>query len=317
MLTVCKLATLIYGLCFLEFCVNNLKCGTSPTKVQRPISSGEVSCRLPNIDPFDASSMRYFLPIVPIACERDATLFTSYRDGLLKVVVYHDRGAPVTNLSFQTIHRQTGGSDSGFRLGNRRPLKYKAPVLKLNHDFIQVNAEFFNGVKQTDFHAQVVPKSHVLRRVPQQRAGIPSNIVILGLDQTSHATFQRLLGSSYKFLQNELQAFMFNGFSLVGEGTTPQLTALLTGRSLEENCKIHEARTGFKGSGTVDPWPFIFKTLKEYGYATMFSEDAPPIGKLVTSTSFLQCTDLFYFLCSVSKQSLGALCVFPIASNYC
>ena len=243
--------------------------------------------------------MRYFLPIVPIACERDATIFTSYRDGLLKVVVYHDRGAPVTNLSFQTIHRQTGGSDSGFRLGNRRPLKYKAPVLRLNHDFIQANAEFFNGVKQTDFHAQVVPKSHVLRRVSQQRAGIPLNIVILGLDQTSHATFQRLVRSSYKFLQDELQAFMFNGFSLVGEGTTPQLTALLTGRSLEENCKIHEARTGFKGAGTVDPWPFIFRTLKEYGYATMFSEDAPPIGKLVTSISFLECTYLFYFLCQV------------------
>lgn len=243
--------------------------------------------------------MRYFLRIVPIACERDATLFTGYRDGLLKVVVDHDRGAPVTNLSFQTIHRQTGGSDSGFCLGNRRPLKYKAPVLKLNHDFIQVNAEFSNGMKQTDFHAQVVPKGHVLRRVPQQRAGIPLNIVILGLDQTSHATFQRLVRSSYKFLQDELQAFMFNGFSLVGEGTTPQLTALLTGRSLEENCKFHEARIGFKGAGAVDPWPFIFKTLKEYGYATMFSEDAPPIGKLVTSTSFLEYTYLFYFLCQV------------------
>lgn len=72
---------------------------------------------------------------------------------------------------------------------------------------------------------------------------------------------------------------MFKGFSLVGEATTPQLTALLTGRTVEENCELHEARTGFVGARTVDEWPFIFKTLKEHGYATLFSEDAPPIGK--------------------------------------
>ena len=132
---------------------------------------------------------------------------------------------------------------------------------------------------QTDFHAQVIPKPAVLQRKALQRAGLPLNIIILGLDQTSQATFQRLLPDSYEFLRNELQASMFKGFSLVGEATTPQLTALLTGRTVEENNKIHEARTGFEGAKTVDEWPFIFKTLKEHGYATLFSEDAPPMGK--------------------------------------
>ena len=102
-------------------------------------------------------------------------------------------------------------------------------------------------------------------------------------DQTSRATFQRLLPKSYKFLQDELQAFIFKGFSLVGEATTPQLTALLTGRTVEENCEIHEARTGFAGARTVDEWPFIFKTLKKHGYVTLFSEDAPPMGKKMIS----------------------------------
>ena len=243
--------------------------------------------------------MKYFqnrAERVPLVCDREATLFTRYRDGLLEVVTNHDRGAPVTDLSFQTIHREASGSDTGFRLGVRTPLKYKGPVLKLNHDFIQVNAEFFNGMTQTDFHAQVVPKRDVLRRKAQQKPGIPLNIIILGLDQTSHATFQRLLTSSYKFLRDELQAFMFKGFSLVGEGTTPQLTALLTGRTVEENCKMHEARTGFAGAGTVDEWPFIFKTLKKHGYATMFSEDAPPIGKVKPTKDFC----LFIYVFAVS-----------------
>ncbi len=139
---------------------------------------------------------------------------------------------------------------------------------------------------QNDFHAQVIPKPAVLKRKPRHRAGLPLNIIILGLDQTSQATFQRLLPDSYKFLRDELQAFMFKGFSLVGEATTPQLTALLTGRTVEENCKRHEARTGFDGAGTLDKWPFIFKTFKKYGYATLFSEDAPPVGKEICSFIF-------------------------------
>lgn len=168
-------------------------------------------------------------------------------------------------------------------MGKPTFLKYKGPVAEPNHDFIKIRAEFVNGMIQTDFHAQVIPKPSVLQRKPLQRAGLPLNIIILGLDQTSRATFQRLLPKSYKFLQDELQAFIFKGFSLVGEATTPQLIALLTGRTVEENCEIHEARTGFAGARTVDEWPFIFKTLNKHGYVTLFSEDAPPMGKKMIS----------------------------------
>ena len=189
-------------------------------------------------------------------------------------------------ISFQTILRNNG-SDSGFTLGESKPLKYKGNPVYVGTDYIQVNAEFTNGMIQTDFHAQVRPKLNVLNRRARYKAGIPLNIVILALDQTSHATFQRLLPESYKFLRDDLQAFIFDGFSLVGEATTPQITALLTGRTVEDNCEKHEARTGFEGAGTVDKWPFIFKTLKKYGYVTMFSEDAPPIGNNIVSVRLL------------------------------
>ena len=115
-------------------------------------------------------------------------------------------------LAFQTIHRANDGSDSGFLLGENEPLKFKQPAVNVSHDFVQINVEFFNGLIQTDFHAQVVAKPEVQQRSALQKAGLPLNIIILGLDQTSHATFQRLLSSSYKFLRDELHAFMFKGF---------------------------------------------------------------------------------------------------------
>ena len=211
--------------------------------------------------------------------------------GSSKLCCYCFTGAPLKRITYQTIHRKSD-SDWGYTLGKPTLLRYKGPIANVNHDFIRINAEFANGMMQYDFHAQVIPKPAVLKRNALQKAGLPLNIVILGLDQTSQATFQRLLPNSYQILRDDFKAFIFKGFSLVGEATTPQLTALLTGRTVEENCKLHEARTGFDGAGTLDEWPFIFQTFKEYGYATLFSEDAPPVGKQICSSFFsLSCTN--------------------------
>ena len=132
---------------------------------------------------------------------------------------------------------------------------------------------------QTDYHARVVPKPDVIARRAKFTAGIPLNIAIVGFDGTSTGNFQRLLPETFAFLRDELKSFIFEGFSLLGEATTPQLTGLLTGRTLEENCAKHEGRRGYKDAAPIDEWPFIFRTLEEHGYATMFSEDAPEIGK--------------------------------------
>lgn len=130
-----------------------------------------------------------------------------------------------------------------------------------------------------DYHAYAAPKPSVLqRKTNHPDKGIPLNIIILGLDGNSNANFQRFLPDAYKYLREDLKAFIFDGFSTLGEATTPQLTGLLTGRTLEDNCAKHEARRGVSDD-PVDQWPFIFKPLVDHGYATMFSEDAPSIGK--------------------------------------
>lgn len=65
------------------------------------------------------------------------------------------------------------------------------------------------------------------------------------------------------------------GETIVGDGTTAQLSALLTG--IEEK-RQPEARRRKGSSQPVDNWRWIFKDYKEKGYATMFSEDSPELA---------------------------------------
>jgi len=65
------------------------------------------------------------------------------------------------------------------------------------------------------------------------------------------------------------------GETIVGDGTTAQLSAMLTG--IEEKRQA-EARRRISSSQPVDSWRWIFKDFKEKGYATMFSEDSPGLA---------------------------------------
>ena len=64
----------------------------------------------------------------------------------------------------------------------------------------------------------------------------------------------------------------FLGETIVGDGTTAQLCAMLTGIAEK---KQPEARRSENSSDTVDRWRWIFKDFKQKGYATLFSEDSP------------------------------------------
>lgn len=136
-----------------------------------------------------------------------------------------------------------------------------------------------DGSEQKYFHASVSEILDVAQR--KETHSSPLNIMILALDRTSAAHFQRMLPKTYAFLKDELNSIMFKSYSIVGENTTPAMSAFLTGRSLSENCQFKEARKGVKNSTFVDEWPFIFKDLKRLGFATMWSEDQPEIGKYI------------------------------------
>ena len=144
-------------------------------------------------------------------------------------------------------------------------------------DFLRVTIRFRDGSEQTDFHASISEIPEVSEQ--EETHSSPLNVMILAFDGTSAAHFERMLPKTYTYLKDNLESIMVKGYSVVGESTTPQLTALLTGRSLEENCDFSEARKEYASSTFVDVWPFIYKDLKRLGIVTMWSEDDYHIGK--------------------------------------
>jgi hypothetical protein len=99
---------------------------------------------------------------------------------------------------------------------------------KINEEFLQVETMASSGEKIVEYHAEVVPKVEALQR-KRSGKGLNVNVLLVGFDSTSSAQMQRALPKVYKFLKDDLCSYVFDGYSIVGDGTTPQLTAMLTG----------------------------------------------------------------------------------------
>ena len=122
---------------------------------------------------------------------------------------------------------------------------------------MEVDVKLENSGTAKEFLLHVVPREN-LKRKPTKLPGIPLNILIIGIDSLSHASAKRKLPKIYNFLQ-ELDAYIFQGHVVTGDGTTQQLTPMLTGLAFSEQ---YEARSGFKGAATLDGWTWIYKHLK-------------------------------------------------------
>ena len=132
----------------------------------------------------------------------------------------------ITSFTYQPILRPEH-KDWGFVSGNEVSLQAQERKFKLDSEFIRVHLTTADGKKHVEYHAQVVPSS---LEEAHSKAGLPLSVVIIGFDSLSAAHFQRALPEAYKFMSDELNSFFLKGYSIVGDGTTPALTALMTGQ---------------------------------------------------------------------------------------
>ena len=79
--------------------------------------------------------------------------------------------------------------------------------------------------------------------------------------------YGKFLSAIWNIIVNCRYFITNQGHTIVGDGTTSQLTGILIG-DLEAN--LPEARLNFPRSGSVNRWPFIFEDYNQKGYAILF-----------------------------------------------
>ena len=143
---------------------------------------------------------------------------------------------------YQSIFRPQH-KDWGVILGDEVSLQAKDGQLRLDSEFIRVKLTTAQGTKHVEYHAQVVPKPLPVNH--RKENGLPLSVVIIGLDSLSAAHFQRALPEAYKFMKEEMNSVFLKGYSVVGDGTTPALAALMTGKQRSEGRAGTEQDTNF------------------------------------------------------------------------
>lgn len=137
----------------------------------------------------------------------------------------------ISSLMYQSIFRPQH-KDWGVIFGDEVSLQAKDGQFRLDSEFIRVKLTTAQGTKHVEFHAQVVPKPLPVNH--RKENGFPLSVVIIGLDSLSAAHFQRALPEAYKFMKEEMNSVFLKGYSVVGDGTTPALAALMTGKQGRE-----------------------------------------------------------------------------------
>lgn len=153
------------------------------------------------------------------------------------------------------MHRPEG-NDFTWKLG--RPVAVEGKTATVSDEFIELTLKLANGDVLKEYLLQVMPRPELTQR-QATKTELGLNVLIFAMDSISNGHAQRKLPKSYEYIRDVLQGYVFMGHSAVGDGTTEQLAALLSGKGEREQ---PESRRGMPGAQVVDSWDWIFKKAK-------------------------------------------------------
>ena len=259
-----------------------------------PSLTNQHTCKLPKLNPWDPS-IRHLLEDVgdDPGCRNGfpAPAFDVVANRLVLTGEVNADEVDFKQVNVETIHRNDEDDNNvHFRnqgnpfTGNLSSDDFNISNIINASDFFKLIYTMKTGKENTHYFARVVPQLDAMRearlvREGMERQGKPEglklNVVMLGFDSVSAASFRRKMPKSLDFLKTSLKTFSISGQTVIGDGTTPALTAMLTGLYETE---APEGRQGFDNSAPVDKWPWLMKLYKEHGYVTMMAEDDPLTG---------------------------------------
>ncbi|KAL9983543.1 hypothetical protein ACROYT_G005730 [Oculina patagonica] len=250
------------------------------------------TCKLPKLNPWDPSISHLLKDVGnDPGCRNGYPLpaFDVIDNRLVLSGEVNASSIDFSEVNVETIHRDSGHDSSVHYAKQGNPFNASAvefqPSNVINKsDFLIVKYKLTSGKEVTSYLARAVPQRDAIdesKRMRQEfkrqgkNEGLGLNVVMLGFDSVSAANFRRKMPKSINFLKTSLKTYFISGQTVIGDATTPALTAMLTGLYETEP---PEGREGYANSAPIDKWPWIMKQYKEHGYVTMMTEDDPTMG---------------------------------------
>ena len=230
---------------------------STKAKVQFAASKEEpLTCKIPTFDPFHPHVSRLQVNVgtnLRKIC-RSMYPYTPVFNVVNNKLTLKDGVKPdsisMNSIQLQEIIRE---DDKNFMYHKtRNPFNGLSNIYESNDigksDFFRVKYKI-KGREASDLYARVSPRLDVLERQTKlardfKEKGLPLNVLMIGFDSTSRANFVRKLPRVKAYLETKLTTFIMEGMSIVGDATTPILTAMLTGK---DETVLPEGRTSYGG----------------------------------------------------------------------
>uniref|UniRef100_A0A914VUB8 DUF229 domain containing protein n=1 Tax=Plectus sambesii TaxID=2011161 RepID=A0A914VUB8_9BILA len=146
-------------------------------------------------------------------------------------------------------------------------------------DFFRAECNATKNMSWSNLFATIVPDLSAIEKakaVKKSAAATNLNVYIIGFDSLSSLMFQRKLKKTYKFLVQDLEAVILEGYNIVGDGTPQAWIPILTAQT---ELELPLTRKRYKNASYIDDvYPMIWRNFSERGYVTLYAEDSAAFG---------------------------------------
>ncbi|KAK3096015.1 hypothetical protein FSP39_021950 [Pinctada imbricata] len=228
-------------------------------------------CVIPNIDPFDPSILKFVSHPDPIVCEKNPEFSFINESGYLHInhTTSQQFGLQTLHCSYSTVNRK-----GDFDIEYSEEVTFDSP-LYIPSDIVRVRCnDEKDRLIYDHIHIHVDYKTVLKNRNLKDESSDQLSVHIFGLDSVSRLNAERKLMKTMKYIREELQGYVFEGHTKVGENTYPCIVPMLMNRkaySKEMEKEIHVWKT-------LDNYPFLWRNFSDAGYVTYFSEDSPQMS---------------------------------------
>ena len=216
-------------------------------------------CTLPDIDFYDKSLDRIFKNTPTEQCDSWKDLIHFDKKGLL----YIDHEA-VNRYGYSKLSCRYSEIEIA-DINNANFIK-QTPLVSPSYpqsDFVHV--ECLNADEKIIYSNFLYKINNATVKTPKlgQTSNDQLNIIILGLDSVSRLVAERKIPKTMTYIRDELGAYVMKGYTKIGDNTTPNLIAMLTGKTIME----------YLVNLPSFDYPQFYKEVIAKGYIECHSED--------------------------------------------